>query len=392
MMVSGVEPPAVHGTSSPVRSLEWDTPMYKLAVGQLDAAAEAMHLQQNIWQRLRTPQRAYMVSLPFRRDDYDTVETVFGYRVHHLTTMGPGKGGIRYAANVDLGEMTALAMWMTWKCAVMKLPFSGAKGGLRIDPTELSQAELQRITRRFTAEIADVIGPDRDIPAPDLGTNEQVMAWIMDTYSSIKGYAVPGVVTGKPIEIGGSLGRKEATGRGVVACMLEACRELDWRINSRTVAVQGFGNVGSTTARLAERAGTKVVAVSDARSGIYNANGLSITDVEAWVAEHRWLEGYPEADPVSNEALLELPVDVLDPGGGGKPDHGSECRENQGAAGGRRCERPNDNGGGPDHGGQRHRPGAGHPGECRRRDGLVLRVAAVAPAIPLVGRRGEQAT
>ena len=312
-MVGRVELPGVDGASPSARPLEWDTPMYKLAVGQLDAAAEVMHLQENIWRRLRTPQRAYLVSFPFRRDDYDTVRMVFGYRVHHQTTMGPGKGGIRYAPNVDLGEVTALAMWMSWKCAVMKLPFSGAKGGLRIDPTELSQAELQRITRRFTAEIADVIGPDRDIPAPDLGTNEQIMAWIMDTYSSIKGYAIPGVVTGKPIEIGGSLGRKEATGRGVVTCMVEACRELGWSADSLRVAVQGFGNVGSTTALLAERTGAKVVAVSDAHTGIYNPDGLSIPKVEAWVAEHRWLEGYPEAEQVSNEGLLELPVDVLIP-------------------------------------------------------------------------------
>ncbi|MCA9825638.1 MAG: Glu/Leu/Phe/Val dehydrogenase [Dehalococcoidia bacterium] len=293
--------------------LEWDTPMYKLAVGQLDAAAQVMNLQPNIWHRMRTPQRALLVSFPFRRDDYDTVETVFGYRVMHMNTMGPGKGGIRYAANVDLGEVTALAMWMTWKCAVMKLPFSGAKGGLRIDPTHLSAAELQRLTRRFTAEIIDVIGPEMDIPAPDLGTNEQVMAWIMDTYSAQKGHAVPGVVTGKPIEIGGSLGRKEATGRGVVTCMLEALRMIDLDVAGTTVAVQGFGNVGSVSARLAARAGAKVVAVSDVHSGIYNPGGLSLPDVEAWVAEHRWLEGYPHADPISNTEILELLVDVLIP-------------------------------------------------------------------------------
>ena len=293
--------------------LEWDTPMYELAVGQLDAAAQMMGLQQNIWHRLRTPQRAFMVSLPFRRDDYDTVATVFGYRVQHITTMGPGKGGIRYASNVDLGEVTALAMWMTWKCAVMKLPFSGAKGGLRIDPTDLSSAELQRLTRRFTAEIIDVIGPDRDIPAPDLGTNEQVMAWIMDTYSAQKGFAVPGVVTGKPIEIGGSLGRLEATGRGVVTCMLAACRELSLNVQGAKVAIQGYGNVGSVSARLADKAGAHVVAVSDARSGLYNPKGLSFPEVDAWVREHRWLEGCPAGDTVTNSDLLELPVDILIP-------------------------------------------------------------------------------
>lgn len=293
--------------------LEWSTPMYQLAVGQLDEAARQMGLQENIWHRLRTPQRACMVSIPFREDDYNTVQTVFGYRVQHLTTMGPGKGGLRYAPNVDLGEVTALAMWMTWKCAVMKLPFSGAKGGLRIDPTKLSPGELQRLTRRFTAEIIDVIGPDRDIMAPDLGTDEQVMAWIMDTYSAQKGYPVPGIVTGKPLEIGGSLGRKEATGRGVITCMLEACRETQRDVTRQSVAIQGYGNVGSVSARLAARAGAKVVAVSDAHTGIFNPNGLSIPDVERWVSEHRWLDGYPEADTVTNEELLELPVDILIP-------------------------------------------------------------------------------
>ena len=206
--------------------LEWDTPMYQLAVSQLDQTAEIMNLDANIWERLRTPQRAHVVSFPFRRDDYDTVETVFGYRVQHLLTMGPTKGGIRYDEDVNLGEVTALAMWMSWKCAIMGLPFGGAKGGVRIDPNSLSLTELQRITRRFTSEIIEVIGPDRDIPAPDLGTDGQVMSWIMDTYSQQKGYAVPGVVTGKPIEIGGSEGRLEATGRGAIACAVEAGRRL----------------------------------------------------------------------------------------------------------------------------------------------------------------------
>ena len=303
--------PAVR--SPEVSHLEWNTPMYELAVGQLDTAAQMMGLQENIWHRLRTPQRAHMVSIPFREDNYDTVKTVFGYRVQHLTTMGPTKGGIRYAPNVDLGEVTALSMWMTWKCAVMKLPFGGAKGGLRIDPTNLSPGELQRLTRRFTAEIIDIIGPEKDIPAPDLGTNEQIMAWIMDTYSAQKGYAVPGVVTGKPVEIGGSLGRREATGRGVVTCMLEACKEIGISPGGASVAVQGYGNVGSVSAQLAAQAGTKVVAVSDARVGVYNPNGLDFAAIDAWIAEHRWLEGFPGGDVVSNSQVLELPVDILIP-------------------------------------------------------------------------------
>ena len=214
--------------------------MYRLAVSQLDRTAERMNLDPNVWERLRTPQRAHVVSFPFRRDDYSTVETVFGYRVQHLLTMGPTKGGLRYDVDVDLGEVTALAMWMSWKCAIMNLPFGGAKGGIRVDPRGLSKAEKQRLTRRFTSEIIEVIGPDRDIPAPDLGTDEQVMAWIMDTYSQQKGHAVPGVVTGKPIEIGGSQGRREATGRGVVTCAIEACRSQGVEWEGARVVVQGY--------------------------------------------------------------------------------------------------------------------------------------------------------
>jgi len=293
--------------------LEWDTPMYRLAVAQLDRTAERMGLQANIWQRLRTPQRAHVVSFPFRRDDYDTVCTVFGYRVQHLTTMGPTKGGIRYAPNVDLGEVTALSMWMSWKCAIMNLPFGGAKGGLRIDPSEYSPAELQRMTRRFTSEIIDVIGPDRDIPAPDLGTDEQVMAWIMDTYSQQKGYTVPGVVTGKPIEIGGSPGRKEATGRGVATCLAEACKRRDLSIDAVDVVVQGYGQVGRSSARIARSLGARIVAVSDAHGGIYASHGLDLDDVDRWIAEHRWLDDYPRADHVTNAAVLELPCTALVP-------------------------------------------------------------------------------
>ncbi len=293
------------------RPVEWDTPMYRLAVAQLDRAAEAMHLDENIWSRLRTPQRAHVVSFPFRRDEYNRVETVFGYRVQHLLTMGPTKGGIRYDLGVDLGEVTALAMWMSWKCSLMNLPFGGAKGGLRIDPRDLSLRELQRVTRRFTSEIIDVIGPDRDIPAPDLGTNELVMAWMMDTYSQQIGHAVPGVVTGKPVEIGGSLGRRDATGRSVIACMLEACRHLE--IDRARVVIQGFGNVGRAVAAIAHELGCRVLAVSDIGGGIYCDAGLDVPSVVAHVQENDRLEGFPGADPVTNAEILELPCDVLVP-------------------------------------------------------------------------------
>jgi len=293
------------------RAVEWDTPMYRLAVGQLDQTAQEMGLDDNIWQRLRVPQRAHVVSFPFRRDNYDRVQTVFGYRVQHLLTMGPTKGGIRYDPGVDLGEVTALAMWMSWKCSIMHLPFGGAKGGLPINPRELSLKELQRVTRRFTAEIIDVIGPDRDIPAPDLGTNELTMAWIMDTYSQQKGHSVPGVVTGKPIEIGGSLGRKEATGRGVVACMLAACSELG--LSEPRIVVQGYGNVGRAVATIAYQLGCKVVAVSDVKGGVFRDEGLVIPALNEHVDESGYVEGFPGTEPVSNEELLELACDVLIP-------------------------------------------------------------------------------
>jgi glutamate dehydrogenase (NAD(P)+) len=293
--------------------LEWDTPMYRLAVAQLDRTAEQMGLDVNIWERLRAPQRARVVSFPFRRDDYKTVETVFAYRVQHLLTMGPTKGGVRYDEDVDLGEVTALAMWMSWKCGIVELPFGGAKGGVRIDPTTLSAAELQRVTRRYTSEIMEVIGPDRDIPAPDLGTDAQGMAWMMDTYSQQKGYGVPGVVTGKPLELGGSYGRKEATGRGVIVCAVEAARHLEIPLEGARVVVQGYGAVGAIAARLAAELGAHVIGVSDVRDGIYDPKGLDLKSVDSWVAENRFLEGFPGADRVTNSELLELPCEILIP-------------------------------------------------------------------------------
>jgi glutamate dehydrogenase (NAD(P)+) len=295
------------------RSAEWDSPLFRLAQQQFLKAAQVMSLDDNVRQRLLFPQRTKIVTFPFRRDSHAEVENVFGYRVQHVLTMGPTKGGIRYHPEVNLGEVSALAMWMTWKCALMQLPFGGAKGGVRVDPTGLSRNELQRLTRRYTSELVDVFGPERDIPAPDMGTDEQVMAWLMDTYSQQVGDTVPTVVTGKPVVLGGSLGRREATGRGVVYLVEAAAEHVGLDLAGATAVVQGFGNVGSHAARFLAELGTRVVAVSDQTTGVHNADGLDLAAVSGWVAERRFLEGCPHGDALTNAELLELQCDVLVP-------------------------------------------------------------------------------
>ncbi|WP_370280356.1 Glu/Leu/Phe/Val dehydrogenase dimerization domain-containing protein [Pontibacterium sp.] len=295
------------------QSGEWDSPMFRLAQQQFLKAAQIMDLDDNFRQRLLFPQRTQVVTFPFRRDKHEEVETVFGYRVQHVLTMGPTKGGIRYHQEVNLGEVSALAMWMTWKCALMQLPFGGAKGGVRVDPTGFSRKELQRLTRRFTSEIIGMIGPDKDIPAPDMGTDENVMAWIMDTYSQQVGYSVPAVVTGKPVVLGGSLGRKEATGRGVVYTIEDAAKHMGMKLDQSTAVIQGFGNVGSNAARFLAEDGVKIIAVSDATTGIYNPRGLSVGSLLEYIREHRFLKGYPDGEEISNAELLELPCDILVP-------------------------------------------------------------------------------
>jgi len=287
--------------------------MFNLAQQQFLHAAELMNLDENIRDRLLFPQRTLIVSFPCRRDKYSEVETVFGYRVQHVLTMGPTKGGIRYHEDVNLGEVAALAMWMTWKCALMQLPFGGAKGGVRIDPSKLSHPELQRLTRRYTMEIVSMIGPDRDIPAPDMGTNARVMAWIMDTYSQQVGHPVPEVVTGKPVVLGGAQGREEATGRGLVYLIVEAAAHLDLNLKGATAVVQGFGNVGRNAATFLSECGTKVIAVSDVTGGIYNPKGLMLSTVVEHLEKTGSLKGYPDAKEISNAELLELECDVLVP-------------------------------------------------------------------------------
>ncbi|CAN5820435.1 Glu/Leu/Phe/Val dehydrogenase dimerization domain-containing protein [soil metagenome] len=295
------------------RSNEFQSEMFRLAQQQFLKAAYIMDLDDNVRQRLLFPQRTMLVSFPFRRDTRSVVETVFGYRVQHVLSMGPTKGGIRYAPDVNLGEVSALAMWMTWKCALVQLPYGGAKGGVRVDPTHLSRSELQALTRRYTSEIFPMLGPEKDIPAPDMGTNEQIMAWLLDTYSHQVGHSVPTVVTGKPVVLGGSLGRKEATGRGVVYNVQEAARHIGLDLAGASVVIQGFGNVGSHAARIFAEDGSKVVAVSDVSGGLYNPDGLDIEALMAHVAQHRVLEGYDRADRITNEELLEIECDVLAP-------------------------------------------------------------------------------
>ncbi|MEE8492475.1 MAG: Glu/Leu/Phe/Val dehydrogenase [Nitrospirales bacterium] len=293
---------------------ELDNPTFRLAVAQFDQAAQQMNLDPNLRQRLKMPERSLIVSIPVRMDD-GKVKVFSGYRVQHDSARGPSKGGIRYHPDVNLGEVAALAMWMTWKCALSGLPYGGAKGGVRVAPEELSNAELQRLTRRYASEIFLMIGPDKDVPAPDVGTNAQVMAWIMDTYSQQVGFAVPGVVTGKPLSIGGSLGREDATGRGVVYVALEAMRHLGMGIENTTVAIQGFGNVGAHTARIMAEAGARVVAVSDRLGGVYAANGLPIPELltRYRTEGHECFGDRGVGDRITNEELLALDCAVLIP-------------------------------------------------------------------------------
>jgi len=292
---------------------ELDTPTFRLAVAQFDQAADTMELDPNLRERLKLPQRSLIVSVPIRMDD-GRVEVYTGYRVQHDSSRGPTKGGIRYHPDVNLGEVAALAMWMTWKCALADLPYGGAKGGVAVAPKQLSRPELQRLTRRYAAEIFPLIGPDKDVPAPDVGTDAQVMAWIMDTYSQQVGYSVPGVVTGKPLSIGGSLGREEATGRGVVYVTIEALRHLKLDIRNSTVVIQGFGNVGAHTARIMQESGARVIAVSDVNGGIHNSNGLDIPELLTRCKTNgQSLRDTKLGEWLSNDELLQLDCTVLVP-------------------------------------------------------------------------------
>lgn len=291
---------------------EWQSATSNMAIEQFDIAARKLAVDPNVARRLRRPDRALIVSVPTRMDD-GGVKVFTGYRVQHNDVLGPFKGGIRYHPAVNLGEVAALAMWMTWKCSLVGLPLGGAKGGISCDPAELSRHELQSMTRRFTAEIINVIGPEVDVPAPDMGTGEQVMAWIMDTYSQHKGHAVPEIVTGKPVAIGGTLGRREATGRGVVYMIIEAAKHLKIDLSKCTAVVQGFGNVGSVAVKELANIGVKVIGVSDRTGGFVDLKGLPVEKLLELADKNHSLEGCPYGEKISNEQLLELKCDVLVP-------------------------------------------------------------------------------
>ena len=285
---------------------------WAVAQQQFDLAAERLHLDEGIRRVLREPRREFTCHFPVHMDD-GSVRVFTGYRVQHNLGRGPAKGGIRYHQDVSIDEVKALAMWMTWKCAVVGIPYGGGKGGVIVDPKQLSMRELEALSRRFFTEIEVLVGPERDIPAPDVNTTPQIMAWFMDTFSMHAGYTVPGVVTGKPISLGGSEGRNEATARGTVYCIVEAARHLGIELKKAKVSVQGFGNAGSIAARLIVDEGATVVAVSDSTGGIHNPNGLDIAKVINWKKEHGTVQGFPGSKDVSNAQVLEVECDILIP-------------------------------------------------------------------------------
>lgn len=290
----------------------YDHPTFQMACQQFDGAADQLQIPESERPRLKYPKRTMIVSVPIHNEDGST-QVYTGYRVQHHLTLGPTKGGLRYHPEVTLGEVAALAMWMSWKCALTGLPYGGAKGGIACDPRSMTINELERLTRRFTQEMIPFIGPQVDIMAPDMGTNEQVMAWIMDSYSMHAGYTVPSIVTGKPLSIGGSVGRREATGRGVAHLVARAADTIGLDIKNATAVVQGYGNVGAVAAQTLDGFGATVIAVSDVFGGIYNARGLDLEKLAAHVIQHRTIKGFSEAESVTNEQLLLIPCDILVP-------------------------------------------------------------------------------
>ena len=312
-MIQSASTPSANGCSqSPPSPIFDDSPIFQMACRQLQSVAEVLEIDPGVLERLAKPKRALVVSVPIRMDDGQTTNFI-GYRVQHSLTSGPSKGGLRYHPAVDMGEVAALAMWMSWKCGIMNLPFGGAKGGIAVDPAQLSLGERERLTRRFTEEVLCIIGPRMDVMAPDLGTDEQTMAWIMDTYSMSVGYAAPEVVTGKPVEIGGCVGRREATGRGAVYCIMEALEEINVSPSESTAVVQGFGNVGSVACQELTKRGVRIVAVGDRYGAIRNFDGLDIPALIQHVNSGKLLRDFPKAERIASEELLTTPCTILLP-------------------------------------------------------------------------------
>jgi glutamate dehydrogenase (NAD(P)+) len=311
MTVNLLENPGRHGGRVVTTTPNEENP-FAAMMTRVERAAAELDLDPGILRILRQPEKQLTVAVPVQLDNGE-IEVFTGHRVLHNTARGPGKGGIRYDMHVTLDEVSALAAWMTWKCAVVDVPFGGAKGGIRCDPFRMSLGELERLTRRYTSAIIDMLGPDSDIPAPDVNTNERTMAWIMDTYSMHVGHSVPAVVTGKPVALGGSLGRRDATGRGCMVVTKQALEHLRLPVRGATVAMQGFGNVGSVAAQQLARAGCHVVAIGDRTGAIHNERGIDVDAASAWVRLHGTLEGFTKGELISNDVLLTLPVDVLVP-------------------------------------------------------------------------------
>jgi glutamate dehydrogenase (NAD(P)+) len=290
-----------------------NSPTFQMACRQLQVVAQHMDLDEGVLERLSKPKRAMVVSIPIRMDSDGRTESFIGFRVQHSLTSGPSKGGLRYHPSVDLGEVAALSMWMSWKCGIMNLPFGGAKGGIACDPAELTRGELERLTRRFTEEVLNIIGPRQDVMAPDLGTDEQTMAWIYDTYSMHIGYACPEIVTGKPVELGGCVGRREATGRGLVYCIAETLKELNLKPSESTAAVQGFGNVGSVVCQELAKRGVRIIAVGDRYGAISNPRGIDLAALNQHLAGGKLLRDFPGAQQIPSEELLKTPCTILVP-------------------------------------------------------------------------------
>ena len=370
--------------------LEQETNPWQAQAARFDLAAKKLNLDEGLWKVLRSPSREIIVHIPVQMDN-GHLEVFTGYRVQHSIARGPAKGGLRYAPDVNLDEVRALASWMTWKCAVVNIPFGGAKGGIICDPHKMSQGELERMTRRYTAELFEFIGPEKDVPAPDVNTNEQTMAWIMDTYSMHMRQTVTAVVTGKPVNIGGSRGRREATGRGVLMVCEQAIKKLRLNRDTTRVIVQGFGNVGSNAARLMAEAGYKVIGILEVGGGLYKKDGIDMEALWEFRQRNGTIHGFPGAEAYDPAELLLVGLRHPDSGGDGKRDHQPECGPREMQDSGRRRERSHDCGRRRHSLREKSLRDSRHSGERRRRYYFLLRVGAGSPGLLLEGIGGQRA-